>query len=76
MKVNATVKEDGPVATKDSKSLSGKKIKIILKERKEKKSLTAWSEISTILKEADTLNIPERSLSGILNDIRNFRESK
>ncbi len=71
---NAIVKEDGTLIAKVPKSLSGKKIKITLEEKGEKKDLSVWHEISTILKEADTLDIPRRNLKDIISDIRTFRE--
>lgn len=76
MKLNAIVKEDGTLIARAPKSLRGKKVKISLEEKKKKKSLSAWDEISNIFKEADTLGIPPRDLQDILNDMRGFRESR
>jgi hypothetical protein len=78
MILDAIVKEDGTLIAKAPESLKGKKvrIKIILKEKGEKKSLAVWNEISAILKKADTLDIPPRNPEDIIDDIRSFRESK
>jgi len=78
MILDAIVKEDGTLIAKAPESLRGKKvrIKIILKEKKEKRSLAAWNEISAILKKADALDIPRRNPEDIIDEIRTFRESK
>ncbi len=73
---DAIVKEDGTLIAKVPRSLSGKKIKITLGEKGKKKDLSVWGEISTILKEADTLDIPRRNLKDIIDNIRTFRESR
>ena len=78
MILDAIVKEDGTLIAKAPESLRGKKvrIKIILKEKREKKSLAAWNELSAIFKKADALDIPRRDIEDIIDDIRTFRESK
>lgn len=75
MIVDAIVKEDGTLIAKVPKSLSGKKVKIIVKAEESKKP-SNWEAISAILNEADMLEIPRRNIDEILDDLRTFREAK
>ncbi len=75
MIVDAIVKEDGTLIAKVPKSLSGKKVKIIVKAE-ESKNPSNWEAISAILNEADMLEIPRRNIDEILDDLRTFREAK
>ena len=75
MIVDAIVKEDGTLIAKVPKSLSGKKVKIIVKAE-ESKNPSNWEAISAILNEADMLEIPRRNIDEILNELRTFREAK
>ncbi len=74
MTLNAIVKDDGTLIAKAPKSLKGKEVKIIVKEKDSKK--TNWEAISAILEEADQLDIPKRNIKEILDDIHSFRESE
>jgi hypothetical protein len=81
MTLYAEVKEDGTLIAKAPKSLWGKKVKItVLEEKpkkpKQKKKLSQWEEISAVLEEARTLDIPRRTIDEILADLRDFRESE
>ena len=80
MVLDAIVKEDGTLIAKVPKSLRGKKVKITIHEEKPKKrkqkKLSQWEEISAVLKEADKLDIPRRTIDEILDDLHTFRESK
>ncbi|MEW6381064.1 MAG: hypothetical protein AB1611_15850 [bacterium] len=72
----AIVKEDGTLTVKVPQSLSGKKVKVTIEEDREKESLSAWNELSGVLKKADALDIPRRDSKDIIDDLRTFRESK
>lgn len=73
MIIDAIVHEDGTLIAKVPESLHGKRIKITLLENKQ--SLQMWNEIAAILKESDALDIPKRSITEIIDNIRTFRES-
>jgi len=75
MVLDAIVKKDGTLVAKAPKSLNAKKVKIIVKQEKEKE-LSNWSAISALLKEADKLDIRRRKLSDILHDLQTFRETE
>jgi len=81
MVLDAEVKADGTLVAKAPKSLHGKKVKITVREEKPKKpkqykKVSQWEEISAILEEARTLDIPRRTFDEILADLRNLRESE
>ncbi len=75
MTVDAIVKEDGTLIAKVPKSLSKKKVRIIVKAE-ESENPSNWEAISAILSEADMLEIPRRNIDEILDDLRTFREAK
>jgi hypothetical protein len=74
MTVDAIVKEDEMLIAKVPKYLSGKKVRIIVKEEESENS-SNWKAISATLSEADMLEIPRRNIDEILDDLRTFRET-
>jgi hypothetical protein len=78
MVIDAIVKEDGTLIAKAPKLLWGKRVKIIIREARHtyaQKKQSQWDEISAILSEARTLDIPRRPSDDILTELRTFRES-
>jgi len=78
MVLDAIVKEDGTLIAKAPKPLWGKRVQIIVRQRRRQSAQTKpsqWDEISVILDEARMLKIPRRSSEAILTELRTFRES-
>ncbi len=71
MILDAEVKEDGTLVAQAPRHLSGKKVRIVIRDKT--KFLSNWSAIAAILSEADRLSIPRRRFDEILDDIRDFR---
>ncbi|MDZ7292752.1 MAG: hypothetical protein ONB44_17145 [candidate division KSB1 bacterium] len=74
MILDAEIKEDGTLIARVPEYLTGRKIQIVIRDNN--KSLTSWNAIADILTEADRLNVPQRDLNQILDDLRTFRETK
>ena len=73
MILDAEIKEDGTLVAKVPRTLIGKKVRIVIKDKN--KASSNWNALSAIFSEADRLNIPRRSLKEILDDVKAFRES-
>jgi hypothetical protein len=71
MILDAEVKEDGTLVARAPRYLSGKKVRIVIRDKT--KFPSNWSAIVAILSEADRLGIPRRSFEEILDGIRDFR---
>lgn len=79
MVLEAVVKDDGTLIAKAPDSLRGKRVKIIVRQPEHQppppEKPSQWDEISAILDDARSLDIPRRSSEDILQELHTFRES-
>ena len=75
MITQSVVKEDGTVTVKVPTSLKGKKVKLVLKETSDAKSILQWNAIYKIIQKADEIKLPKRTNKEIIEELKTFREA-
>ncbi len=75
MTIEAIVSDDGTLVVKVPERYKGKTVRITIQDT-ELEPADQWTELSQILREAEKLDLPERSHEDIVREIREFRETK
>ena len=73
--IEADVSRDGVLTTKVPDRYKGKRVKISIREIEAEQMPSQWAQISKVLDDLETLDIPRSNEREILAELRSFRET-